>query len=224
MAWSARVRSKRLRAPSMNDGPPRASSSPDGDEPRRPDEDVDLLALGGVGDDEGVVGVVLELGPLVALPHVLHGQRVQGELLLHHGQVGLVGRRSRSTQTSWSRPGSPRRRPEGRSRGRRPLRVAPGGDHAGAILTARRTCAWRSSTEPGEGLVGDVGALEQVGDAPVDVGLEGRCRRGAGRRARSGTPPAGRGRGRSATAGPWWRSHETRTRGGSPCGRRPGSP
>ena len=64
------------------------------DQPRRADEEVDLLEVGAVGDEEGVRRVLLELGALMVGAHVLDGQGVQPELLLQHGQVllgGIVG-------------------------------------------------------------------------------------------------------------------------------------
>jgi hypothetical protein len=61
------------------------------DQPVGADEEVDLLEVGGVGHHEGVARVVLELGPLLALAHVLQGQGVEGELLLDTRQV-VVGR------------------------------------------------------------------------------------------------------------------------------------
>jgi hypothetical protein len=120
----------------------------DADEPGRAHEEVHLLEVGGVGDDEAVGRVVLELGPLQALVHVLHGQGVEVQLGLDALQVGLVGRGDvRPDEAAGLGHGG------AQVRGVDLLHVAaavhPHGDHRiRTPPTSARTCSWRASTGP----------------------------------------------------------------------------
>ena len=57
------------------------------------------IAVAGVGHDEGMRVVALDLGPLARMAQILHGQRMEGELVLHQQQVASLGSTT-STQSS----------------------------------------------------------------------------------------------------------------------------